>query len=530
VYGEELDQRDAMWWSPDSSKLAFYELDERNVPDHFITAGLTDLHTRILTEGYPKPGEPNPIANLMVYDLASNAVVRLDAMPEGEWYTYNIRWSPDGKSLLFNRTNRRQDVLHVMGGDPATGKTRTIVTEKQDTWQENRPLMQFLADGQRFIWETERSGWKNYELRDLDGELVATLTNEAYPVAGVERIDEASGVLYYMAYSEPSCPLNAQLHRVNLDGSNPQRLTQEPLNHSVQMSPDNKWFITTYEAIDAPPASALYSASGERIATLAESDRSKFEQMGLEMPELFTFTADDGVTPLHGALFKPSDFSEASRYPVVVEVYGGPASVGLRNRFSPAIAACEYGFLIARIENRGTINRGKAFESATYLELGDKDLRDQADGVRFLAGRPYVDGARVGIYGHSYGGYMSALALLKQPDVFHVGVAGAPVTDWKNYDTIYTERYMRTPQENPDGYKIGSCLEYAKNLKGDLLIVHGMVDDNVHPNNTFQLIDLLQQADLPFEIMLYPNFDHGVGGNYSALRWRFLRKHLLDDN
>ena len=527
VYGEELDQRDAMWWSPDSSKLAFYEFDEREVPDHFIAAGLTDLHTKVLTEGYPKPGEPNPLANIQIYDVATKKIARIESPSDGEWYTYAVRWSPDGKSLLFNRTNRHQDELHVMAADPVTGATRIIVTEKQKTWQANRPLMRFLEDGQRFIWESEKNGWKNYELRDLSGKLLATLTNNEYPVAGITRIDEASNVLYYTAYSEKSCPLNAQLHRVNLDGSGEKRLTSELLNHTtIELSPDGKWFIATAEAVDAMPSSAIYSTSGERLGTLCESDRSSFDGWHMPMPELFSFKADDGVTDIYGVLFKPSDFDAEKKYPLLIDVYGGPESQGVRNRFTAANATCEYGFLIAKIDNRGTVGRGKAFESATYLRLGDKDMKDQADGVRFLAKRPYVDGTRVGIFGHSYGGYMSALAVLKHPDVFHVAVAGAPVTDWKNYDTIYTERYMRTPQENADGYEVGSCLKYAENLKGKLLIVQGMVDDNVHPNNVWQLVDLLQKADKPFDMMFYPTYDHGVGGNYSQLRWRYLREHL----
>jgi dipeptidyl-peptidase-4 len=530
VYGEELDQRDAMWWSPDSSKLAFYEFDEQKVPDHFITAGLTDLHTKVLTEGYPKPGEPNPIANLCVYDLASETTKRVQApSDEGEWYTYAVRWSPDGNSLLFNRTNRHQNVLHVMAADPSTGQARVVVTEKQETWQGNRPLMRFLEDGQRFIWETEANGWKNYQLRHLDGRLLATLTDNEYPVLAIEKVDEPAGVVYYTAFSDQTRPLNAHLHSARLDGTGHRQLTSEPLNHTtVDVSPDGKWFIATAEASDTPPTSAIYSIDGTRIATLAESDRTRFDEMQMQMPELFTFKADDGTTDLYGVLFKPSDFDEQKKYPLLIDVYGGPESQAVRNRFVAANPACEYGFIIAKIDNRGTVNRGKAFESTTYLQLGEKDMKDQADAVRFLAKRPYIDASRVGIYGHSYGGYMAALGILKHPDVFHVAVAGAPVTDWKNYDTIYTERYMRTPQENAEGYAIGSCLTYAKNLKGNLLLVQGMVDDNVHPNNTFQLVEALQEADIPFDLMLYPNFDHGIGGNYSALRWRYLRKHLID--
>ena len=239
----------------------------------------------------------------------------------------------------------------------------------------------------------------------------------------------------------------------------------------------------------------------------------------------FPFTARDGKTTIYGYIDKPSDFDPAKKYPLLINVYGGPhANSGVSNRFRTGNPFCEFGFVIARIANRGTIERGKAFESATYLKLGIVDLDDQADGVRHLVERDYIDGERVGINGHSYGGYMSALALLRYPEVFHVGVAGAPVTDWKNYDTIYTERYMRTPQENKEGYSGGSCLEFAKNLKGKLFLLHGLVDDNVHPSNTWQLVDALQKEKKRFDLMIYPNNAHGFG--YNELRWEYLLRHL----
>src|SRR5690606_25678169 len=227
-------------------------------------------------------------------------------------------------------------------------------------------------------------------------------------------------------------------------------------------------------------------------------------------PELFTFKADDGVTAIYGILYKPADFDPSRKYPLVIDVYGGPFSHGILARFSPAHHGCPHGFLVAKIDNRGTRHRGTAFEAAAYMKLGEVDLKDQVDGVRHLVQRPYVDADRVGIYGHSYGGYMAALAILKYPDVFHVAVAGAPVTDWRNYDSIYTERFMRMPEENPEGYDAGSCLTYAGQLKGKLLLLHGMLDDNVHPSNTFQLMDALQKAGKPFDVMLYPNAGHGL--------------------
>ncbi len=527
VYGEELFQDSAMWWSPDSKCLAFYEMDERHMPDYYLTLDNVGVLTRLHVERYPTAGNPNPYVGLLVYNLDTKLTTRIDVGGDRLQYVYDVRFTPDGKELLFSRTNRRQDVLEIMAADLVTGESRVVVREQQPTWQNNKPLLQFLSDGRRFLWETERSGWKQYELRNLDGSLVNPLTPEAsYPAAGVVLVDEAAGWFYYTAYSGEN-PLDAQLHRVRLDGSQAARLTPRSLHHSgFQIAPDHKWFVATYEALNEPPATALFNERGEEVLVLATSDVAKIAELGLSPPELFTFKANDGVTDLQGILFKPAHFDPDRKYPLVINVYGGPSSRGISNNYDPADPYCELGFLVATIANRGTTERGKAFESATYLKLGTVDIQDQADGVKFLAQRPYVDATRVGILGHSYGGFMSALAVLRYPDVFHVGVAGAPVTDWKNYDTIYTERYMRTPQENPDGYREGSCLTYVDQLKGKLLLMHGLVDDNVHPSNTWQLVDALQKRDLRFDLMVYPESEHGLGQGSTPIRWEYLHEHL----
>lgn len=313
--------------------------------------------------------------------------------------------------------------------------------------------------------------------------------------------------MYYMAYSGPF-PLNAHLHRVSLDGTGQARLTPEQMNHRVRISPDGKWFVSTYETAETPPTTALFSTESGRVAILAESDTSRFDELGLQRPEPFTCKAADGVTDLYGILFKPSGFDPGRSYPLVIDVYGGPQSQRVRNRWRAANPYCELGFLIAVIDNRGTGGRGKAFEEAVYLKCGTVDLIDQVAGVRFLTQRPWIDGGRVGVFGHSYGGYMSALAILKFPDVFHVAVASSPVTDWRNYDTIYTERYMWIPQENTVGYVAGSAMTYVDNLEGRLMLYYGTADNNVHPSNTMQLIAALQGAGKSFELQVGPDRGH----------------------
>ena len=531
VYGEELDQSTAMWWSPDGSKLAFYAFDVSPTRDYYLVDGLESLRTGILRERYPKAGDPNPIAGLRVADIGSGEVTTIDVGPDTEQYIYGVQWTPDGSELLFHRTNRHQNHLEILAADPATGKIRLVVEEKQDTWQRNRPEMQFLDDGRRFLWETEKTGWKHWELRDLDGSLINPLTSGEYPVESVVKLDEDAGRLYYTANSSET-PINPQLHRVNLDGTDQRRYTSADLHHNeFRISPDGKYVVATRQAVDVPPSSVLYDENGTEIAVLAEGDASGLAAAGLAGGQLVRFTSADGTTPMHAVLHLPRNYNPSGKlYPLLVDVYGGPESRGPQNRFSPANPYCELGFAIAKIENRGTRSRGKAFEGATYLELGGPDLDDQVAGVKaILKEYPGLDPERVGITGHSYGGYMSALAMVRHPDVFHAAVAGAPVTDFRNYDTIYTERYMRTPKENAKGYDSGSAVKRARNLKGNLLLVHGMVDDNVHPSNTFQMAHVLQSADIPFEMQLFPTSGHGIGSPaYRSAKWSFLQEHLAD--
>lgn len=531
VYGEEVDQDEAMWWSPDGNYLAFYEVDENHMRDYHLTVGNTDLYTDLKTVRYPKAGEANPKVALLIYDMVSGETTRVQVDGDPTQYIYNIRFTPDGSQLLFNRTNRRQSVLEVMVADLKTGESRTVLTETQDTWQDNSPRMQFLEDGQRFVWESESGGWRNYQLRHLDGRLLNQLSKLGnYPCNRIEKVDEESELVYYSAFSE-SNPYNLQLHRVRMDGTGHQRITSSPLNHtSWNISPDGRFVLAVREQADTPPSTVVYeSATGNEVAVLAEGNTDALAKVGLQPSELFSFLSDDGKTRIWGVLHKPSHFDPTKKYPLLIDVYGGPESTAFSNRFTASNPNCEMGYVIAKIGNRGTVGRGKAFESATYLSLGGPDLDDQAAGVKFLAERPWIDDRRVGIYGHSYGGYLSALAVLRYPDVFHVAVSGAPVTDWKNYDSIYTERYMRTPKENEAGYKNGSCASYVKNLKGRLLLVHGLVDDNVHPSNTWQLVKKLQNANKRFDLMVYPGFAHGIGSTYNALRWEYFYRHLKPD-
>jgi dipeptidyl-peptidase-4 len=515
TYGEELDQGTAMWWSLDGRKIAFYRFDESAVVDYYLAMEQTNLQSRLSSVPYNKTGTPNPVVDLLVYDLDKQATVKIDARDGKPFdnfttghYLYGVSWSEDSKDLLFHRTNRRQNVMEWCAADPATGKCRVVVHEEWPaSWTENSPPRQFLSDGKRFIWTSERTGWKNFYLYDLSGKLLVELTNHDFEVAQIVRIDENEGKLFYMARDGDN-PMKLQFHRVGLDGKNDRRLTNPAFHHTVDLAPDGRHFVDIRERHDIPPSSHLMDVEGKEISELAKGDMTEFEKSSLRRVELLKFKAADGATDLYGMLHVPSNLDPKKKYPLLVSVYAGPDTVGAHETYQHPNPLTECGFLVASFDSRTASGRGKRFKDDIYLKLGRVDADDQAAGVKSLADRGYVDLARVGIFGTSYGGTMSAMCLLRYPEVFHAACACAAVTDFRNYDTIYTERYMWLPQENQAGYDAARIMSYAGNLKGRLMIFYGTDDDNVHPANSLQLIQALQQAGKSFEVQVGPDRGH----------------------
>ncbi len=515
VYGEELYQNTALWWSSNSQKLAFYRFDESQVPKFFLQMDQTRIVSTADVEPYAKTGATNPVVDLYIYNLETKETVRVDVRDGKEFdnsavghYVYGVSWSPNGQ-LLFHRTNRRQNIMEFCAADAESGKTRVIVREEWPaSWTENSPEMRSLKDGERFIWTSERNGWKNFYLYDLSGKLLAALTQHAsFEVASIVRVDEEAGVLHYMARDGDN-PMKLQLHRVGLDGKNDRRLTDPKFNHIVDIAPDGKHFIDVAQTHDEPPVTRLRNADGLLIAELAKSDITRFKKLGLKPAELFTFKAADGETDLYGMLHFPSGFWPGKKYPLLVSVYAGPATVGARETFTMPNSLTEFGFLVATLDSRSASGRGKRFLDSIYMKLGQVEIDDQAAGVKFLGQRRYVDKKRVGIYGTSYGGMASALCLLRYPDVFRAACCSSGVTDFRNYDTIYTERFMWLPQENKSGYDAVNLMNLAPKLNGRLMIYYGTADDNVHPNNAMQLIAALQRAKKSFEVQVGPDLGH----------------------
>ena len=530
VYGEELDVREAMWWSPNGKKLAFYKFDESPVKDYFLQYDQTSIQDTLDVEAYPKAGAPNPVVTLLVYDLASRKTTEINTKfgdaKLGE-YVYDVRWSSDGTKLLFNRTDRKQHVMELCAADPDTGAPRTILQEAQpQSWAENHPTIQFLKDNHRFLWCSERNGYKNLYLCDLDGKLLNPITDHAFDVTKILKVDDAEKAIWYLARSG-SGPYLEQLHRVGINGKGDVRLTDPALSHTVSLSPDGRFFTDVEQKVDVPPRTVLRDGRGKELAVLATSDVSKFEQLGLRKTERISFAAADGKTVCYGTLMLPSDFDASKRYPLLVSVYGGPESSGGAETFQTPNPVTELGFAVAWFDGRGTNNRGKAFRDAVYGKLGVVEIDDQAAGVKELAKRPYIDGSRVGIYGTSYGGYASVMAILRHPETFQVACASSPVTDWLNYDSIYTERSMGLPDvgENESGYTDGAAKKYVRNLVGKLMLFYGTADNNVHPSNTLQLVKALEAAGRRYDLQVGP--DRGHGSMNQTRMWEYFVTHLV---
>jgi dipeptidyl-peptidase 4 len=535
VYGEELGQITAMWWSPDSKKIAFYRFEEKDADMYYVLYDQVKIQDSVEVEAYPKVGADNLPVDVIVYDLDTKQLTLLDTRNGKPYddgalgtYLYGMDWTPDGKEFLFHTTNRKQDVMEYKAADPTTGKTRTIVQEKWlPSFTKNTPELQVLNDGQHFIWASERNGFNNYYLYNWDGTLLNSITNHNFEVNRILKIDEADRLLYYEARSGNN-HMKMQLHRVNFNGTNDIRLTDPAYHHDVTISPNGEFFVDVSQTHNIVPFTTLINAQGTKVAEILESDKSTFETLGLNTVEVFKFTSADGVTELHGMLHFPSNFDPNKRYPLILANYGGPATNAFRETFTMPNPLTEYGFLIANIDGRNVKGRGKELLDQLYGNLCIVEMDDFAEGIKSLYDRPYFDKDHVGVYGTSYGGTTAAASLLRFPNTYHAAVANSAVTDWRNYDTIYTERFMNLITNNKIGYDASNLMNYAKDLQGELMIYFGTSDNNVHPSNSLQLIKALQNAGKSFEVQVGPDRGHTAMNRERMME--FFIEHLVLDN
>jgi dipeptidyl-peptidase-4 len=531
VYEEELGSRDgrAFAWAPNSRAIAFLQLDQSGVST-FPIVDFLPVRNEVEWQRYPKAGSPNSIARVGVVGLERNGSVGPERVvsvgADDDYVVPQIGWTPGSRHVVFQQMGRSQKELRLrllpVPGKPgeALGEPRTAVTEQSETFVNVLMPPLFYKKGKRFLWLSEREGFAHIQDCDLGGSC-RTVTRGPWMVdARVSfseaargqalELDERSGFVYFTATRED--PRERHIYRARLDGTGFARVTSEPGTHRFLLSPDGRHYAHVWSDADTPPRMEVASRDGKTRWTIednADAPILGFERGTLEWVELM---AEDGST-LYASLLKPPDFDPARPYPVVLRVYGGPHAQTVTRSWRH-VSPFEHllasrGFLVWQLDNRGSAGRGKAFESGIYRRLGQLELEDQLTGIEHLRSLPYVDASRIGITGGSYGGYMTLYALTHAPEVFRSGVAGAPVTDWKHYDTIYTERYMGTPTDNPEGYAAGSPLEKAADLEGDLLIIHGSSDDNVHLANTLAFAAELIKADRPHRLVIHPRQKHG---------------------
>ncbi|MHB8519614.1 MAG: S9 family peptidase [Limisphaerales bacterium] len=531
VYEEELANRRsgrAFEWAPDGTKLAFLRLDDSRIPEYPIL-DYGPVHPGVSHQRYPLAGDPNPAVSVHVVTVGASETkswtVSLD--PSVEYVLPWFAWTPDSKEVSFATLNRGQNELALHLWDLGSAKDRVLFVEKDRHWINDDFLdpPHFLKDGRRFLWRSERDGWFHLYLFDHDGKLLRQLTRGPWGVEEPVTLDETNGWVHFAATQEN--PRERRLYRVKLDGTHLEQLSHEPGAHSAELSPDGRYLLEHFSTIDQPPVTRLLRADGA-VVKMVDAPTNHLNDYVLARTEFVEVKAADGAR-LFARLVKPADFDPRKKYPVIVRVYGGPGVQIVRNAWGVTSLQdhllAQRGYLIWSLDNRGSTGRGHEWETAIFKRLGQRELADQLAGTDYLKSLPCVDAARIGIWGWSYGGYLTLYALTHAPEVFKCGIAGAPVTDWHLYDSIYTERYLRTPQENARGYEDSSPVNAAGKLRAKLLIIHGTADDNVHPQNTMNFIDALIKAGRPYELHLQPGERHGFGAETAR---RFLDERVVD--
>jgi dipeptidyl-peptidase 4 len=528
VYPEELDLGKAFWWSPDSKRIAYMQF---AVGKEFVYPHSDLLPERAIFEPqrYPQAGTPNATVKVGVVPASGGATTWADLGDTSNSLIARVNWLPDSNTVAIQRMNRVQDARDLLFADVSSGAVRKVLSEHDKTWINTDDDLHFFPGKNTFLWSSERSGFRHLYLYSMQGELLRQLTSGDWQVNKVVAVDDRAGLVYYT--SAQDSPLEDQLYRVPVGTGSPQRLSAGAGTHQIQFSESATNYLDTFSNLTTPPETTLHQASGQTIAVVRPRDESLLSKYDILPTEIVTLAAEDG-TLLYGRLIKPRGFDPAKRYPAIVFVYGGPQAQSIHNSWTGLSweqVLANQGFVIWQLDNRGSFGRGHKFESPVYRELGHVELSDQLRGVQKLISLGFVDKDRVGIYGWSFGGYMTLYSLLHAPDVFRVGVAGAPVTDWHTYDTIYTERYMGLPDANAEGYRKSSDVLAAGNLKGKLLIVCNFEDDNVLFQNEMQMMAAFHRADKLFDFALFPQKTHGVTGD---LRRSMLEQmtEFFDDN
>lgn len=540
VYMEEILGRasryKAFWWSPDSKQLAFFRSNDTDVPEFVMTDG-EGHHGYVEKMRYPKVGEKNPEVKVGIVKPEGGNIVWSDFNEKDDQYFGMPYWKPDGSSLLVQWMNRKQNKLVVYAVNIATGTKAPFYSEEQKTWisLDESDRIRFLENGKGFLLQNDALGWNHIYYYDINGTLINTVTSGRFTVTGIRYVDENKGIVYFTARSKENTA-HTDYYKVNLTGKNLQRLSFGDYNHSItSISPDGSYFVTNYSNSGTPTRSALVSNAGKIIKELGDSKGAEFADYHLAKTELIRVKSDDGLYELPMKVTWPLNMDKSKKYPVLVSIYGGPNSTGVWDSWSLSGTQQFYakeGLIQVSMDHRASGHFGKEGVNYMYHNLGFWETKDYSTMVKWLIANGNADASKICITGFSYGGYMSCYAMTYGADVFTHAMAGGSVTDWTLYDSHYTERFMGTPADNAEGYKTSSVFTHLNKYKGNMQIVHGVIDENVHMQNSLQLISKLQDAKKNFELMVYPTGRHGWGGNKGAhfqnLKTKYIYKYLLE--
>jgi len=520
VAQEEMSRMTGYWWSPDEKNIAFLRVDETPVQT-VIRNEIYAEKIELIEQRYPATGTNNVHIQLAVTDVKGKKIRFVDLGDNKDIYIPRVKWLNDSKNISYQLQSRDQKTLVLKTYNLKKRRQKTLLTEKSNHWINLHKDLTFLADNKTFIWASERDGYKHLYHYNLKGELISQLTKGEWVVDSLTRVDDTNGWIYFTGRADT--PLERHLYKVPLSGKSPehvQRITKRNGFHNISFSATSESYIDSFSNTKTPKQVSLHSANGEHITWLSENKIAPTHPVApyydaLVMPEFGSLKSDDGQADLFYKLYKPKNMLPGKKYPVIVRVYGGPHAQRVTNSWQGADMTqhmLQQGYIVYQLDNRGSNYRGTAFEFPIYETLGNVEVNDQITGVKYLHTLPYVDKKRIGIFGHSYGGYMALMTMFKAGDYFKAGVSGAPVTDWMLYDTHYTERYLNHPKINAAGYQKSSVFPYVSGLDGPLMVYHGMADDNVLFTNTTKLIKSLQDEGKLFELMTYPGSKHSMRG------------------
>ena len=534
VYEEEFAFVKAFDWSKDSKKVAYIRFDETKVPEFSMSMFQKELYPTIRTFKYPKAGEKNSVVSLHIYDVNTTGTKEVNLGNYSDFYIARMQWTNDANVLSAQVLNRHQDNLDLLFIDGNSGTAKVVLNEKDKAYVDITDNLTFLKDNS-FIWTSEKGGFNHIYLYDKTGKLKNQVTKGNWEVTSYYGFDEKTNTIFYQSTENGS--INRDIYRINLNGKSKLRLSQNTGTNVATLSPNFQYYINNFSSASQPTTYTLNEAkSGKQIQVIENNEglASKLKGYNLPSKEFFVLKTEKG-NELNAWMIKPNDFDPAKKYPVFMYQYSGPGSQQVNNDWNSAddywfMMLAQQGYIVACVDGRGTGFKGADFKKVTQKELGKYEVEDQIDAAKVIGNYTFVDKSRMGMFGWSYGGFMASNCILKGNDVFKMAIAVAPVTNWRFYDSVYTERYMQTPQENPSGYDENSPINHVDKLKGKFLLIHGSGDDNVHVQNSMQMMEALIQANKQFDSQIYPDKDHGIRGGKTRIQLYTKMTNFIKEN